>query len=414
MHPCFQEEAKHTHSRVHLPVAPRCNIQCNYCNRKYDCVSESRPGVTSCVLAPVQAVEYLRALDERMEQLSVVGIAGPGDPFANPEETMDTLRGVRAAFPGKLICLSTNGLELQPYIGALAELGVSHVTLTINGIDPEVLSKVYQWVRFRKKVYRGIEAARVLLEQQLGCIPLLKAKGIVVKINFIVIPGVNEHEIGSVARVCADLGADMINCIPLLPTPDTLFEGLEKPDAKTLFRVRTLAAEHLPLMSHCARCRADAAGLLGQDLSDTHALMQEYASRLHLETEGRPYVAVGTNEGLLVNLHLGEATVLYIYRQTAKGFQFVEERRTPAPGTGDRRWLELARLLSDCRALLVSGAGEIPKSVLNGCSVHVIEMTGLIDEGLEGVYHHRVIRSIAKPDAFRCGSGCKGNAQGCA
>ena len=36
-----------------------------------------------------------------------------------------------------------------------------------------------------------------------------------------------------------------------------------------------------------------------------------------------------------------------------------------------------------------------------------------IDEGLEGVYNNKVIRSIAKPDAFKCGSGCKGDAQGC-
>ena len=49
-HPCFDEAARARTARVHLPVAPRCNVQCNYCNRKFDCVSESRPGVTSVVL----------------------------------------------------------------------------------------------------------------------------------------------------------------------------------------------------------------------------------------------------------------------------------------------------------------------------------------------------------------------------
>ena len=38
--------------------------------------------------------------------------------------------------------------------------------------------------------YRGEEAAALLLEKQLACIPLLKAKGITVKINFIIIPGI--------------------------------------------------------------------------------------------------------------------------------------------------------------------------------------------------------------------------------
>ena len=411
-HPCFDKEAKHSNARVHLPVAPKCNIQCGYCNRKFDCVNESRPGVTSSVLKPFQAVEYLKELDKRLDNLVVIGIAGPGDPFANPQETLDTMRRAKAEFPEKIFCLSTNGLDLEPYIDEIAELGVTHVTITINAVDPTITAKVYKWVRYNKKVYRGLEGATILMERQLACIPKLKAAGITVKINSIVIPGINEDHIPEVAKKCAELGADVINCIPLIPTAETEFADLIEPDAKMVFKVRTLASEYLPIMSHCARCRADAAGLLGKDLSDTHVLLKEYSTRLELDDE-RPYVAVATNEGLLVNQHLGEAAQVHIYRQTPNGFKFVETRETPAPGGGDRRWLDLARLLVDCRAILVSGAGENPKSMLEACKVHVVEMTGLIDEGLEGIYNNKVIRSIAKPDAFKCGSGCKGNAQGC-
>ncbi|MCB1485180.1 MAG: nitrogenase cofactor biosynthesis protein NifB, partial [Hyphomicrobiaceae bacterium] len=42
-HPCYSEEAHHYFARMHVAVAPACNIQCNYCNRKYDCANESRP-----------------------------------------------------------------------------------------------------------------------------------------------------------------------------------------------------------------------------------------------------------------------------------------------------------------------------------------------------------------------------------
>ena len=99
-HPCFDLEAKHKNARVHLPVAPKCNIQCNYCNRLYDCVNESRPGVTSAVLSPYQSVEYLKELDKHIDNISVIGIAGPGDPFANPEETIETMKKViEAVFP---------------------------------------------------------------------------------------------------------------------------------------------------------------------------------------------------------------------------------------------------------------------------------------------------------------------------
>ena len=77
-HPCFNAKMRGIHGRVHLPVAPRCNIQCKYCDRKYDCVNESRPGVTSAVLSPGQAMTYLDFVLEEVKNISVVGIAGPG------------------------------------------------------------------------------------------------------------------------------------------------------------------------------------------------------------------------------------------------------------------------------------------------------------------------------------------------
>jgi nitrogen fixation protein NifB len=128
-HPCFSAEARHRHGRVHLPVAPRCNMQCNFCNRKYDCLNESRPGVTSTVLTPEQALDYTRHVLHKRPETAVVGIAGPGDPFANPEETMETLRLVRSEFPRIMLCVATNGLALAPYIddlGAHFSAATSH------------------------------------------------------------------------------------------------------------------------------------------------------------------------------------------------------------------------------------------------------------------------------------------------
>jgi len=127
-HPCFNAGAKGRYGRVHLPVAPSCTIKCNYCNRKYDCVNESRPGVTSAVLQPFQAADYVAQVLAREPRISVVGIAGPGDPMANAGRTLETLRLIRQRFPELILCLATNGLALPPHVPALAELGVSHVT----------------------------------------------------------------------------------------------------------------------------------------------------------------------------------------------------------------------------------------------------------------------------------------------
>ena len=113
-HPCFSKEAHGKFGRVHLPVAPRCNLQCNFCNRKFDCMNESRPGVTSSILPVTQVMPYLDEVMAKVPNLSVVGIAGPGDPFANPDETMATLRAVREKYPEMILCLATNGLGIGP------------------------------------------------------------------------------------------------------------------------------------------------------------------------------------------------------------------------------------------------------------------------------------------------------------
>jgi hypothetical protein len=76
-HPCYSPNAHHKYARMHLAVAPACNVQCNYCNRKYDCANESRPGVVSELLNVEQALQKARAVAAAIPQLSVIGIAGP-------------------------------------------------------------------------------------------------------------------------------------------------------------------------------------------------------------------------------------------------------------------------------------------------------------------------------------------------
>src|SRR5512147_636873 len=104
-HPCFNRGAHAKYGRLHLPVAPRCNIQCRYCVRKYDCVNESRPGVASLVLSAVEAMERVRAVVERDGRLGVIGVAGPGDALANPA-SLQVLGMVDAEFPEVTLCLS--------------------------------------------------------------------------------------------------------------------------------------------------------------------------------------------------------------------------------------------------------------------------------------------------------------------
>ncbi|MGE5611030.1 MAG: radical SAM protein [Bacillota bacterium] len=413
-HPCFNPNVRSHCARVHLPVAEKCNIQCHFCNRKYDCMNESRPGVTSAILAPTQAIRYLHKVMAREARVSVAGVAGPGDPFAEPERTMETLRRVREDYPEMLLCVASNGLNIGPYVEELAKLQVSHVTITVNAVDPQIGANIYAWVRDGRTIYRGIDAARLLLQRQVDAIRGLKAHGITVKINAIIIPGINDEHILDVAKEVAELGADLLNCMPLYPTRDTVFENVEQPSPHRIDEIRRGAAIFLPQMSHCTRCRSDAVGLLGRDHSARFApCLEACANSSDVPIEHRPYVAVASWEGMLVNQHLGEASNLWIFKETPDGFEHLELRETPAAGLGGQRWLELAELLKDCRAILVSGIGPTPRSILAVKGIRVVEMEGVIEEGLQTIYRGGDLNGLRKRQSRGCGEGCTGTGGGC-
>jgi nitrogen fixation protein NifB len=412
-HPCFNVDVYKKAARVHLPVAPKCNLQCNYCDRSFDCANETRPGVSSVLLSPFQALSYLKAVYEKMPHLSVVGIAGPGDPFANPVETMETLRLVREAFPNILLCVATNGLGLVEYIDELVELKVSHVTVTINTVNPAVGAKIYKWVRSGNNAYRGLQGSELLLARQREALARLKETPILVKVNSIVIPGINENEIEAVAEEVRGMGAKIMNTMAMVPVKGTPFEVLGEPSGEMMERARQSAGECLPQMAHCSRCRADACGLVGEAALDVPD-PKEFAFLPSKPTRDRPYVAVASREGMLVNQHVGEAEKLYVFAEEAGAFAPVAVREAPDSGSGVKRWLDLADLLHDCRALLTSGVGAAPRRVLTGRGIEIVEMEGLIDDGLASVFGGKPIPPSLRK-AFRgCGLGCGGGGGGCA
>jgi nitrogen fixation protein NifB len=413
-HPCFSSDARHKVGRIHLPVAPKCNMQCNYCNRDFECVNESRPGVSSAILTPVQAAGYLDLVLQKIKNISVVGIAGPGDPFANGEETMETLNFVRTRHPEMILCLATNGLDVSQYVNELADLKLSHITVTVNAIDPAVGRLIYAWARKDRKMYRGEDAARIILESQMEGIRKLKEKKITVKINTVIIPGINDVHVSRVAERVAGMGADIMNCIPLYHVADTPFEGVTPPSREEMNMVRGQAKIYMPQMGHCHRCRADAAGMLGEPHSKEIADMLTCASQPHV-TDEKPYVAVASMEGIFVNQHLGEAAALWIYGIRDGKADLREQRPTPSPGSGPKRWGMLADSLKDCSAVLVSGIGPHPKTVLDSAGIQVVVMEGLAREGVEAVLMKKEIPKILLRTPGKCGIGlqCKGSGTGC-
>lgn len=275
-HPCFSKEAHNKFGRIHLPVAPVCNIQCRYCIRKYDCANESRPGVTSTVLSPSEALRRVRALVQRNENLSVIGIAGPGDPLAN-DATFETMKAVSREFPELILCVSTNGLYLTDRLEELVKSGVKSLTVTINAITPETAEKIYAWINYRGRRYTGREAALCLLSSQWRGLRNAVDAGLAVKVNTIVLKGINDTEIPLIAESAGRRGADIMNIMPLIPQAE--FGHLERTSRETLHEKRRECEEFIPQMTHCRQCRADACGTLGEDrdmeLETLHARIGE-------------------------------------------------------------------------------------------------------------------------------------------
>ncbi|MGE4556655.1 MAG: radical SAM protein [Desulfovibrionaceae bacterium] len=412
LHPCFNKKASCANGRIHLPVAPSCNVQCNYCDRKYDCVNESRPGVTSAVLNPEQALLWLDQALAREPRIRVAGIAGPGDSMADPVRTLQTLRLLKEYHPELLFCLSSNGLNLAPHAEELAELGVTHATITLNAVDPEVGKQIYAWVRVENVLYQGLKAAEVMLDRQLASIRELKKHGVAVKVNSIIIPGLTDGHCVEVARQAKAMGVDIHNLIPLKPAANTPFGALPEPGKELVAELRKQAGEYVPQMTHCQRCRSDAVGLLHKDRSQELAQALKDVSRQTCETKTRPYTAVASREGLLVNQHLGEAEAFHIWARESDGsFRLVEQRKAPKGG-GPKRWRDLASCLSDCRAVMASAMGETPRKVMeeNGVTPYVV--SGFISDNLRTLYDGGDMSAYAPRNGKAC-SGCSGGGEGC-
>lgn len=261
-HPCFNAKA-HDFARMHLPVAPKCNIQCNYCSRKFDCSNESRPGVTSKVVSPKEALQKYKETKKLFPNLSVVGIAGPGDALANWENTRETLRYIKAFDPDVTFCLSTNGLKLTKYADQLIALGVTHITVTINTVYENVAAQIYRHVKYEGEKHIGVDGAKLLLRKQWEGVDYLKDKDVMVKVNIVYLKGVNDDHIDKIVRRAERLGASVTNIMAHIPVEGTVFENLEQAPVREITAARKANMETLPQMMHCNQCRADAVGKLG-------------------------------------------------------------------------------------------------------------------------------------------------------
>ena len=383
-HPCYSCSAGE-HARMHLPVAPKCNISCNYCLRKYDCPNESRPGVTTDVLTPQQAFDKYLLVKEKVPNLSVVGIAGPGDSLADWETTKKALEMIKEEDPNITFCLSTNGLMLPYYAEDLIKLGVTHITITVNAVDPIIGAKIYKYIDFMGKRYTGEVGAAILLANQIAGIKMLTAKGIMCKINTVTLKGINDEHIEEVVKTVKGLGCFISNIMPLIPVKGSVFEDLSPVSNKELNLIRKKCGEHLKQMYHCKQCRADAIGKLDGDVSI------EFRGCGNKKTEDKPLrFAAVSKGGMLIDQHFGYASEVYIYDYKNGEVAFNEKRTISKYCTGvegcddkDDKIEQILNAVYDCDMVLAMRIGESPTKKLEQKGIKVFTTYDRIESAVK-------------------------------
>ena len=253
-HPCFSDKAHDRVGRVHLPVAPRCNIQCNFCEHRM-CTGIKHPGWASRLLSVAEAVDLVQSIvSERQAFDFVVGVAGPGDALAN-DQTYQTLALIHQRYPQIVKCLCTNGLLLEDKLEAMTDAGVSSFTVTVNASDSRVGKDIYSWVKYEGTIYRGEEAAALLISKQFSGIRKAIDAGFPLKVNTVLIPGVNDEHMTELARRLREAGVELMNIMPLIPAGK--MKDRTAPTCDELRRARWECERTIAQFYRCEQCRAD-------------------------------------------------------------------------------------------------------------------------------------------------------------
>jgi nitrogen fixation protein NifB len=302
---------------------------------------------------------------------------------------------------------------LPDYVDEICKYNIDHVTITINMVDPDIGAKIYPWIFYNHKRIHGREAAQILTERQMLGLEMLTARGVLTKVNSVLIPGINDQHLIEVNKAVKARGAFLHNIMPLISEAEhgTMFglTGQRGPSAQELKEVQDACMGGANLMRHCRQCRADAVGLLGEDRSDEFTLekvaemdvvydldkrrayqakvdaqraAQVAAKKAALAAQGvddgmKVLLAVATKGNGKVNEHFGHAHEFQIYEVSATGTAFIGHRRVDHYCQGS--WGEedvlpsIVTAINDCHAVLVAKIGACPRDELKEAGIDPVE-----------------------------------------
>ncbi len=154
-------------TNLRVSLTPSCNLRCVYCHAEGEVLPE----------ASLSATEIARIMEVASEfEFRSVKFTG-GEPLLR----RDLLEIVRAVPGGMESSMTTNGTLLADHAPGLADAGLSRVNVSIDSLNHET--------------YRAITGKDCLDQVLAGIDASLDAGLTPVKLNVVVLKGINEHEI---------------------------------------------------------------------------------------------------------------------------------------------------------------------------------------------------------------------------
>ncbi|MEZ4799239.1 MAG: GTP 3',8-cyclase MoaA [Flavobacteriales bacterium] len=162
-----------------IAVTDKCNLRCDYCMplQGLDWLPKSE------ILSYEEILDLLIVLADL--GISKVRFTG-GEPFVR-KDFIKLLEGTSKIKGIEKIAISTNGTEAYKYLDQLESLGVSSINLSIDSFDESVFNRITNRLLFNDvmKTFEGI----------------LDRPSIHLKVNTVVLHGVNDNEIASISKM---------------------------------------------------------------------------------------------------------------------------------------------------------------------------------------------------------------------
>ena len=257
--------------QLRVSVTPVCDLRCTYC-RPCGQVATGRRS-----LSDEHRLEFIRFLHERWG-LSQVRITG-GEPLCHPS-LASFVASLRDALPGLLVTLTTNGRLLRRQAAALREAGLARLNVSVDSVNPRTYRRITGGDL--EPVLAGLDAA-----EEAGFPPP--------KVNAVVLRGLNDEEVPSLARWALAHGREIrfLEAMPIGPaaelnrrrfvSADQVLDSLEDD-----FELTALAAEPEGTARRFTVIGNGCAGVVGL-IAPVSKPFCEGCGRIRLTADGRLY-----------------------------------------------------------------------------------------------------------------------------